>query len=259
MKEKDLSWRFIVHIILKILSWALFVILLLVAIFLLYYYIANKIYVAKGSGHEPKFSIYTIATGSMVPNINPLDAVINMKVNNSSDLKVGDIITFISSSPASAGLTITHRIREITEDENGNACFVTKGDANNIEDESCAKFQNIIGKVIIKIPGLGHIQKFLASGIGWLLFILIPALIIIARDIMKLTRLSAIKDNASKMTEKKKKNPKKEAEEKRRKEEIKRKLLNENKGEKQYYKDPTIKEIENKKIDKNNKQKRKKN
>ena len=36
-------------------------------------------------------------------------------------------------------------------------------------------------------------------------------------------------------------------------------LLNENKGEKQYYKDPTIKEIEKEKINKNNKQKRKKN
>ena len=239
MKDSKISWRSIIHIIFKILSWALFVILLLIAIFLLYYYIANKIYVSKGTGYEPKFSIYTIATGSMVPNINVYDAVINIRVDDPNELKVGDV----------------------TKDENGEVCYVTKGDANNVEDAACAKFDNVIGKVIIRIPGLGHIQRFLASGAGWLLCILIPALVIIARDIMKLTRLSTIKDNANKITNKKKKNPKKEAEEKKRKEAIKRKLLSENNGKKEYYKEPIIKVVEKRKnkSKKENKQKRKKN
>ena len=258
MNDK-ISWRKIVHIIFKILSWALFVILLLIAIFLLYYYIANKIYVSKGTGYEPKFSIYTIATGSMVPNINVFDAVINMRVDEPEDLKVGDVITFRSSSPQSPNLTITHRIKAITTDENGNACYVTKGDANPIEDETCARFNNVIGKVIIRIPRLGYIQRFLASGVGWLLFILIPALVIIAKDILRITRLSSIKDSAGKMSEKKK-DPKKEAAEKKRKEEIKRKLLNENNGTKEYYCDPTIKVVDKRKNKdtKENKQKRKK-
>ena len=226
MNNNKFSWRTILHIISKILSWALFVILLLIAVFLLYYYIANKNYIKKGSGYEPKFSIYTIATGSMVPNINVLDAVINMRVDNPADLKVGDVITFRSSSVLTNNLTITHRIKAITKDEEGNVCYITKGDANNIEDDSCAKFNNIIGKVIIRIPGLGHIQ--------W---------------------LSNIKDNAS-MMNKKKNNPKKEAAEKKRKEQIKRNLLNENKENKEYYKEPTIKTIEKK--TNNSKQKRKK-
>lgn len=261
MKDSKISWRSIIHIIFKILSWALFVILLLIAIFLLYYYIANKIYVSKGTGYEPKFSIYTIATGSMVPNINVYDAVINIRVDDPNELKVGDVITFRSTSPLSPNLTITHRIKEITKDENGEVCYVTKGDANNVEDAACAKFDNVIGKVIIRIPSLGHIQRFLASGAGWLLCILIPALVIIARDIMKLTRLSTIKDNANKITNNKKKNPKKEAEEKKRKEAIKRKLLSENNGKKEYYKEPIIKVVEKRKnkSKKENKQKRKKN
>ena len=261
MKDKT-SWHKIVHIIFKILSWALFIILLLIAIFLLYYYIANKIYVSKGAGYEPKFSIYTIATGSMVPNINVYDAVINRRVDDPNDLKVGDVITFRSSSPTSIGMTITHRIKAITEDYEGNICYVTKGDANPVEDELCAKYENVIGKVIIRIPGLGHIQRFLASGVGWLLFILIPALVIIGRDIMKLTRLSSIKNSADKMSEKKKTNPKKAAAEKKRKEQIKRNLLSENTGTKEYYYEPTVKVIEKKKSDDRkdgNKQKRKKN
>ena len=154
-------------------------------------------------------------------------------------------------------MTITHRIKAITEDDEGNACYVTKGDANPVEDELCAKYNNVIGKVIIRIPGLGHVQRFLASGVGWLLFILIPALVIIGRDILRLTRLSSIKDTANKMSTKKK-NPKKEASEKKRKDEIKRKLLSENKGPKEYYKEPTIKVIEKTKSKKDDKQKRKK-
>ena len=256
MKDK-ISWHKIVHIIFKILSWALFIILLLIAIFLIYYYIANKRYVSKGAGYEPKFSIYTIATGSMVPNINVYDAVINMRVDEPNDLKVGDVITFRSSSSLTVNMTITHRIKAITKDENGETCFVTKGDANPVEDESCAKYNNVIGKVIIRIPGLGHVQRFLASGVGWLLFILIPALVIIGRDILRLTRLSSIKDTANKMSTKKK-DPKKEASEKKRKDEIKRKLLSENKGPKEYYKEPTIKVIEKNKSKKDDKQKRKK-
>lgn len=259
MKDSKISWRSIVHIIFKILSWALFIILLLVALFLLYYYIANKIYVSKGTGYEPKFSIYTIATGSMVPNINQFDAVINMRVDDPNNLKVGDVITFRSTSPLSKDLTITHRIKAITTDEEGKACYVTKGDANNIEDASCAKFENIIGKVIIRIPRLGYIQKFLASGVGWLLCILIPAIVIISKDIMKITKLSSIKDSAARMNEKKK-DPKKQEAEKKRKEEIKRKLLNESKGTKEYYKDPTIKIIDKKKNkEENTKPKKKKN
>ena len=179
--------------------------------------------------------------------------------DNPNHLKVGDVITFRSSNPTNINMTVTHRIKAITKDSDGNACYVTKGDANPIEDEVCAKYKNVIGKVIIRIPGVGHIQRFLASGIGWMLFILIPALIIIGKDIMKITKLSSIKENASKMTDKKRKDPKKEAAEKKRKEEIKRKLLNENKGTKEYYRDPTIKIIEKKKTKKeNDKQKRKK-
>ncbi len=257
MKDSKFSWRTLIHIFFKILSWALFIILLLIAIFLLYYYIANKIYISKGAGYEPKFSIYTIATGSMVPNINVMDAIINIRVDDPDDLKVGDVITFRSSNPTSMGLTMTHRIKEITTDNDGKICYVTKGDANPVEDELCAKYSNVIGKVIIRIPGLGHIQRFLASGFGWLLCILIPAVIIIARDIMKITRLSTIQNNASKMAAKKK-DPKKEAEEKKRKEDIKRNLLEENKDPKEYFKEPNIQVIDKQKDKNKNKNKKKK-
>lgn len=241
------TWQKVIKIIFKIISTALFIILLLAAAFLIYYYIANKIYASKGAGYEPKFSIYTIASGSMEPTIMTYDAVINMHIEKPEDLKVGDIITFISSSPLTPNITVTHRIKEITLDENGNTCYITKGDANNTEDASCARFNNVIGKVIIKIPAVGKVQKFLASKAGWLLCILIPALWIICKDILKITKLTNIKKDNNMINEKKKKNPKKVIQEKKRKEQIKRDLLNENDYKPEYFHEPKIKVVEKRK------------
>lgn len=245
MKDGNFSVGKIFKVISKVLSWALFVVLLIAAVFLLYYFIATKIYAAKGSGYEPKFSIYTIASGSMEPKIKVYDAIVNIKANNPNDIEVGDVITFVSTSLLSPGKTITHRVIAITQDEDGKICYQTKGDANDIADQACAKYHNIIGKVIFKIPQLGRVQKLLASKGGWLIFILIPALYIIGRDILRLTKLSSIKNTATKISEEKKKDPKKEKEEAIRKAELKRRLLKEdNKNQIVYYKEPVIKSID---------------
>lgn len=257
MKKDSFSLSKILKIIGKVLSWALFVILLIAAAFLLYYFVATKIYASKGPGYEPKYSIYMIASGSMTPTIKVYDVIINEKVDNPNEIAVGDVITFISSNVLNSGTTVTHRVIAITNDEDGNICYKTQGDFNPVADSTCAKFSNVIGKVILKIPQLGRVQVFLASKAGWLLCILIPALYIIIRDILKITKLATIKSTTTKMNEKKKVDPKKQQAEKLRKEELKRRLLKEE-STYDYYKEPVVKEID-KKTNSNNKNKKKNN
>lgn len=234
------SLKKIFKIIGKVLSWALFVILLIIAAFLLYYYIATKNYAAKGPGYEPKYSIYTIISGSMYPEIKVYDTIINEKVSKPEDIKKGDIITFISSALLTPGTTITHRVVDITQDEAGNICYKTKGDFNPVEDQSCAKFSNVIGRVVLKIPQLGRLQFFLASKMGWMLCILIPALVIIIRDILRITKLNTIKTKADIISANKPKNDKQTKLEQKRKAELKRKLLKENKEKVIYFEEPKI-------------------
>ena len=57
------------------------------------------------------------------------DVILNTKVKDAKDIKVGDVITFISTSSISKGMTITHRVIEVTKNENGVA-YRTKGDNN---------------------------------------------------------------------------------------------------------------------------------
>lgn len=245
--QSNLTMKKILEIVGKVISWALFSILLIAAAFLLYYYVATKIYAAKGPGYEPKYSIYTIISGSMIPKIRVYDTVINVKVDNPNDIVVGDVITFVSTSILSPGTTITHRVIGITKDENGNVCYQTKGDNNDIADQACAKYHNVIGKVVFKIPQLGRIQFFLASRAGWLLCILVPALIIIGRDIMRITKLSSIKKTTLDINSKAEKDPQKQKEEQERVISLKRKLLKENSKVNNYYKDPDIVVIDKRK------------
>lgn len=244
--QSNFSIKNILNIIGKVISWAIFVVLLIAALFLIYYYIATKVYANKGAGFEPKFSIYTIISPSMTPKIKVYDTIVNVRVDNPADIEVGDVITFISTSLLTTGTTITHRVIAITE-EDGQICYQTKGDYNNIADQACAKYSNVIGKVIFKIPQLGRIQFFLASKAGWLLCILIPALFIIGRDIMRITKLSTIKKNVHKINSINKKDLNKLKLQKEYKLELKRKYLKDEDIQKNYYDDPEIIEIKKKK------------
>lgn len=99
------------------------------------------------------FPIYLlgIATGSMEPKVNVGDAVIvNKKVDDES-IKVGDIIVYDNR-----GLSIVHRVIEKKKDDNGKYIYITKGDANNSDDGIDLTIDNIIGKVIVKIPYIGY-------------------------------------------------------------------------------------------------------
>lgn len=182
----------IIGLIGNIISWTMLVLLIVVAAFLLYYIISTQLYATKGEKFAPKYSMYTIVSPSMTPNINVYDIVIDKKVEDFSELKVGDVITFISTSSISNGMTITHRIVDIIETNEGTK-YKTKGDNNLTADYSLVTQDKIIGKVKFRIPQLGRIQFFLSSKGGWLIIILIPALIIILSDIFKLFKLVDIK------------------------------------------------------------------
>lgn len=182
----------------SVISWSLFVVLLLCALALGYYYVSMQISKTKGKGYEPPFSIYTIVSGSMIPNIKVYDVVINFKVDSPTDIKKGDVITFISTSSISVGKTVTHRVNDI-QIVNGKYQFITKGDNNLSTDGAPALYENVIGKAVIRLPQLGRIQFFVAKSYGWLLVVVVPALIIIIEDVLKLIKLSQVKKDAQKV------------------------------------------------------------
>lgn len=156
--------------------------------FLIYYVIAARI-VVKNPEYRPLFSLYNIATGSMEPNIKVDDVIVNIRVKSPESIKVGDVITFNSTSSISKGLTVTHRVINIIKNDDGTYEYVTKGDFNPSADSATAKYEDVIGKVAIKLPAVGKIQGFIATKMGWFIVVLLPALGVIIYDVMKIIKL----------------------------------------------------------------------
>ncbi len=250
MSNKNKGKKSVFRMIADIISWTIFALLMLLAAFLIYYVIATNIYARKGERFRPIVSLYTIISGSMLPTIKVYDVVVNLRIDDPVKLKEGDVITFISQSKINYGETITHRINKITYN-NGSYYFTTKGDNNLVPDETPVEFNNIIGKVVLKIPQLGQAQFFLLKQGSKLFLVLIPSFGILIYDLLKMLNLFDTKKKVDKSLETKDNKLSKEEEEKL-KEEIKNRLsdkslINEDKHSEE---EKEIKTEESKEIDK---------
>lgn len=226
MKKKG-HLKKILKFISDVISWTCLCILILIGICIIWYIIQTKIYASKGEKYKPYFSLYTIISPSMEPKIKVYDVILDTRVDSPNEIRVGDIITFVSTSSLSNGMIITHRVIDIVN-ENGKISYVTKGDNNDSPDGATAHYENVVGKTILKIPMLGRVQFLLANKGVWIIVVMIPALGIIAYDMLKLFKNSNLKIKLEDMvddTPKKDNGKQKELEEKR-KEELKEKLLN---------------------------------
>ena len=176
----------LIKVVIGVISYAIFIWLLLIGVLLLVYVLDIKIRAQKGDYSKPTFNAYVVLTGSMLPEIQVYDVVVTKKVDASS-LEIGDVITFASADTRFFNTTITHRIKKKNYDsEKKTYSFQTKGDNNNVADSALVPEANIYGKVILKIPKLGYLQEFLASDGGWIIVILIPCLAVVSYDIVRL-------------------------------------------------------------------------
>lgn len=190
-EDKVIKRKKSLRMLYKVISYTFIIILMIVAAFFIFYVICGKI--AEERGENPPFALYTIISPSMTPNIKVYDVVF-VKKTDTSELKENDVITFYSTNSFFGGTPITHRIVEVLEVPDRGKMFRVKGDANESADEEKVYPSNIIGKVMFKIPQLGKLQFFLTTKGGWLVAILIPALIIVGYDIFKLVRLIKLKN-----------------------------------------------------------------
>lgn len=169
------------------------VILLIVGAFMFYFNMKSRSYTNKGLEYTAPFGLYTIVSGSMEPNVSVYDVVIAADYDISK-IKVGDIITFVSSWDINYGVTVTHRVVAIDKNERGEFELSTKGDNNGSVDGGKVTQHNLVGKVVGRLPQLGRLQFFLATKMGWFIVIFIPALAVIIFDMIKIFKLYVLKN-----------------------------------------------------------------
>ncbi len=126
------------------------------------------------------YKMFNVLTPSMKDVFAPGDIVVVKNVKDCSTLVKGDIITFTSlNSDDSFGKPITHEIIELTTDESGAPCFVTKGTNNTAADEKAVVYSQVLGKYCFKLVGVGTFFTFLKTTPGYIVCILLPFLLLI--------------------------------------------------------------------------------
>ena len=181
----------IMQLLSSILLYSVLAIIGIIVVMFVAYFIDQKIGMKKGENRSPLFGAYVIISNSMIPTINVQDAVITMRVSE-KNIKMNDIITFVSKDIETRGTPITHRVVGIVyenpETKNKIIGYRTKGDHNNVQDFAIIQPDEVLGKVYLRIPMIGYLQMFLTKPIGWLIAIVIPCLLIISSDIIKLAK-----------------------------------------------------------------------
>lgn len=116
-------------------------------------------------------------------------------------LKIGDVLTFRYVYTKQE--TITHRIVEIKENEQGGYTIVLEGDNKNattgalqqvIDTSQTNSLNYVIGKVTGKSIVLGYLVTFLQSTWGIIFIVIVPCLIIIFIEISRIIRVIREKD-----------------------------------------------------------------
>ena len=165
---------------------AVAIVLILVSLFVLLSVVLTP------AGQVPRvlgYSVFRVMTGSMEPEIRE-DSLLVVKKTPPEDIAPGDVISFFSPDPMLEGAVNTHRVVRI-EKENGRTQFITKGDANVIEDTYPTDASALVGRVVFQSYGLGKAVSLLSNPLVFGIIILLPLLVILLMNLYRAVRIAA--------------------------------------------------------------------
>jgi signal peptidase len=131
---------------------------------------------------ELGYDIRIVESGSMEPTILTGAVVLTRPAAN---YEVGDIVTYQRRTDKRA---TTHRL--ITKIGAGEeVAFMAQGDANNVADVEPVRVVEIAGKVRLNLPYVGYVLSFFRSPLGFLVLVLIPAILILREQFIRIRRV----------------------------------------------------------------------
>lgn len=124
-----------------------------------------------------------VLTKSMDPVIKSGDLII-CHTAEATTVKKGDIISFYD--PAGNGTSIvTHRVKKVIKNKDGKIAWITKGDANNVEDTAIVSEDKLVGVYQTSIHGLGNIAMFMQSTKGIVICVICPIIFLLGYDTIR--------------------------------------------------------------------------
>lgn len=175
----------VLNIIKKILTYSLFI----VAICMMCFTIISVSILNRNDISILGYKAFIVLSDSMsATDFSSGDVVITKEVDPST-LKVGDIISYSSQNEENYGAIVTHKIREITKDVDGNPGFITYGTTTDTNDEDIVTYSNVVGKYETSLPKVGAFFNFLKTIPGYIVCILFPFMILIISECVNFFKL----------------------------------------------------------------------
>ncbi len=117
------------------------------------------------------FQTYIVLTGSMEPAL-PVGSLIVLTQVAADEVRVGDVITV--TTPDRPGDPLTHRVVAI-ETTDGGGVFVTRGDANQLDDGWRVPAVGTGWRYAFGLPWIGYLLGIVRSQFGRMLLFLVPS------------------------------------------------------------------------------------
>lgn len=125
------------------------------------------------------YKIFIVLSDSMSKTDFNAGDIVFVREVDASTLKEGDIISYASQNSHNFGETVTHKIRRLTSDAEGNPGFVTYGTTTDTDDETVVTYPYVLGKYTGHLPKVGAFFQFLKTTPGYIVCILTPFLLLI--------------------------------------------------------------------------------
>lgn len=135
------------------------------------------------------YKAFIVMSDSMSKTDFSAGDLVLVKETDPSTLKEGDIIAYTSQDDDNYGETVTHKIRRLTTNENGEPGFITYGTTTDTDDEIIVTYPYILGKYQSHIPKMGTFFQYLKTPPGYIFCILIPFLLLILVQALNCVKL----------------------------------------------------------------------
>ena len=128
------------------------------------------------------YKIYVCMSDSMKATDFAAGDLLIVREVEPKNLQQGDIISYVSEDPSSAGKIITHKIRNVRK-AGAESVFVVYGTTTGKNDELPVTYEQVTGKYLFHIPRLGNFFLFLQTTLGFLLCVFLPLILLFAARI----------------------------------------------------------------------------
>ena len=135
------------------------------------------------------YKAFIVLSDSMSATDFDAGDLVLVKETDPATLKEGDIVAYTSQSTENYGEIVTHKIRALTTDENGEPGFITYGTTTGIDDSIVVTYPYVVGKYETSIPKVGRLFQFLKTTTGYIICIFLPFLLLILMEGLRCVRL----------------------------------------------------------------------